>query len=43
MLGMPAMERGGRGESSPKPSGEASSDSLMPPGVGNVLKGIFGR
>jgi hypothetical protein len=44
MLGMPAMERGGaRGESSPKPSGEAASDSLMPPGVGNVLKGIFGR
>jgi hypothetical protein len=44
MLGMPAMERGGgRGDSSSKPSGEAASDSLMPPGVGNVLKGIFGR
>jgi hypothetical protein len=43
VLGMPAMERGsGRGEASGAAS-EAPADSLIPPAVGNVLKGIFGK
>ena len=43
VLGMPAMERGsGRGEA-PGTAGEAPADSLIPPAVGNVLKGIFGK
>ncbi len=43
MLGMPAMEQGSARGEAPKSSGDAASDSLIPPGVGNVLKGIFGR
>ena len=43
ILGMPAAERGSdRGEAQKTPA-EAAADSLIPPGVGNVLKGIFGR
>lgn len=43
ILGMPVAERGSdRGEAQKAPA-EAAADSLIPPGVGNVLKGIFGR
>jgi hypothetical protein len=42
MLGMPPMDGGAGGKSS-KPSGEGGSGSPFPSGVGDVLKGIFGR
>lgn len=43
VLGMPAMERGSGGGEAPGTAGEAPADSLIPPAVGNVLKGIFGK
>jgi len=44
MLGMPTGESSrGRAEPASAPAGESAADALLPSGVGNVLKGIFGR
>lgn len=44
ILGMPAGESPrGRAEPASAPAGESAADALLPAGVGNALKGIFGR
>lgn len=43
LLGMAAAERGSGRDGPARQSGEAAADSGLPAGVGNVLRGIFGR